>query len=145
MSETVDGARDLKNRLEQSRASLTGKSFERIVQKLFEFVGIPSEVVIRGDKKYNLDRIDRVVPDKQTAVNSTYKDAEFEQLTRKIFDLMGFETRKMKILKAGGGTPESDGLILNAETGTSGLLECNGGTKYTFPIGDCRKMERTYI
>ena len=64
MSEAVDGARDLKNRLEQSRASRTGKSFERIVQKLFELVGIPSEAAICGDKKYNLERIDRVVPDK---------------------------------------------------------------------------------
>ena len=73
------------------------------------------------------------------------RHAEFEQLTRKIFDLMGFETRKMKIRKTGGGTPEIDGLILDAETGLSGLLECKGGAKYTFPIGDCRKMERTYI
>ena len=73
------------------------------------------------------------------------KHAEFERLTRKIFDLMGFETRKMKIRKTGGGTPEIDGLILNAETGMSGLLECKGGAKYTFPIGDCRKMESTYI
>ena len=73
------------------------------------------------------------------------RHAEFELLTRKIFDLMGFETRKMKIPRTGSGTPEIDGLMLNAETGTSGLLECKGGAKYTFPIGDCRKMERTYI
>ena len=73
------------------------------------------------------------------------RHAEFEELTRKIFDLMGFETRKMKIRKTGGGTPEIDGLILSEGTRTSGLLECKGGGKYTFPIGDCRKMERTYI
>jgi len=73
------------------------------------------------------------------------RHAEFELLTRKIFALMGFETDKMKAPKTGGGTPEIDGLILNAETGMSGLLECKGGAKYTFPIGDCRKMERTYI
>ena len=81
----------------------------------------------------------------RTCAKDGSKHAEFELLTRKIFDLMGFETRKMKIPKTGSGTPEIDGLILNAETKTSGLLECKGGAKYTFPIGDCRKMESTYI
>ena len=81
----------------------------------------------------------------QACAKDGAKHAEFERLTRKIFDLMEFETRKMKILKTGSGTPEIDGLILNSETGMSGLLECKGGAKYTFPIGDCRKMESTYI
>lgn len=73
------------------------------------------------------------------------RHAEFELLTRKIFSLMGFETQKMKAPKTGGGTPEIDGLIMNEEAALSGLLECKGGAKYSFPIGDCRKMERTYI
>ena len=73
------------------------------------------------------------------------RHAEFETLTRKIFSMMGFDTRKMNVPTTGRGTPEIDGLILNAESGLSGLLECKGGAKYTFPIGDCRKMEHTYI
>ena len=71
--------------------------------------------------------------------------AEFEHLTRRIFHFMGFETDKRRVVKSGGGTPEIDGLILNEEILMSGLLECKGGSRYTFPIGDCKKMERTYI
>lgn len=70
---------------------------------------------------------------------------EFENLTRKIFAMMGFETKKMRIPKTNGGSPEIDGLILNKEVGLSGLLECKGGGKYSFPIGDCEKMKNVYI
>ena len=70
------------------------------------------------------------------------KHMEFERLTRKIFAMMGFDTRKRKIPKT---TREVDGLITNRETGMSGLLECKGGAKYTFPVGDCDKMKHTYI
>ena len=71
--EAVDGIRDLRKSLEQSRASRADKTLERIVQELLTIAGIPSEVVARGDKKYNLDRIGLVIPDRQTAVNNPDK------------------------------------------------------------------------
>ena len=43
------------------------------MQELLALVGIPSEAVTRGDKKYNLDRIDLVIPDRQTAINNPDK------------------------------------------------------------------------
>ena len=73
MSETVDGVRELKNSLEQSRASRAGKSLEKIVQKLLALAGIPSEALTPGDKKYNLDRIGLAIPNKQTAIDSPDK------------------------------------------------------------------------
>ena len=70
------------------------------------------------------------------------KHAEFENLTRVIFTKMGFEVSKLRIPKT---TREIDGLIINKDTRTSGLLECKGGGRYTFPVGDCDKMKHTYI
>ena len=71
--------------------------------------------------------------------------AEFEDMTRKIFALMGFETKKQRIPKSGSGEREIDGLVLNKDTCMSGLLECKSGAKYTFPVGDCAKMRDPYI
>ena len=68
--------------------------------------------------------------------------AEFELLTRGLFDKMGFAVRKMRIPST---TREIDGLIMNEETCMSGLLECKGGKAYTFPVGDCEKMHNQYI
>ena len=69
----ADGVIDLEKSLKQSRASRAGKSLERIVQAMLALVGIPSEAVTRGDKKYNLDRIDLVIPDRETAINNPDK------------------------------------------------------------------------
>lgn len=71
--EVGDGIINLEKSLKQSRASRAGKSLERIVQELLALVGIPSEAVTRGDKKYNLDRIDLVIPDRQTAISNPDK------------------------------------------------------------------------
>lgn len=38
-----------------------------------------------------------------------------------------------------------DGLILDEVSGVSGILECKGGKKYAFPVGDCEKMRHVYI
>lgn len=70
------------------------------------------------------------------------KHAEFERLTRKIITNIGFVVNKRKISNT---TREIDGLILNRSAGMSGLLECKGGKKYAFPVGDCDKMKHTYI
>ena len=75
VDEAVDGVIGLEKSLKQSRASRAGKSLERIVQKLLALVGIPSEAVTRGDKKYKLDRIDLVIPDRQTAINNPRQGA----------------------------------------------------------------------
>ncbi len=73
VSDTVDGVRELKNSLEQSKASRAGKSLEKIVQKLLALAGIPSEALTPGDKKHNLDRIGLAIPNKQTAIDSPDK------------------------------------------------------------------------
>lgn len=56
--------------LKQSRASRAGKSFEIIVQNLLGEIGIKCERITRGDKKVHLRRIDLVIPDKKTAIES---------------------------------------------------------------------------
>ena len=72
--------------------------------------------------------------------------AEFEEVTRKLFESMGFEVRKERAARRGGvGTAEVDGLVLSPEAGMSGILECKGGGKYSFPVGDCEKMKHVYI
>ena len=71
--------------------------------------------------------------------------AEFEKLTRTIFTMMGFETEKRKIPRARQGGREIDGLVLNREINMSGILECKAGSKYTFPVGDCTKMQNIYM
>ena len=71
--------------------------------------------------------------------------AEFEELTRRMFESMGFAVRKAKVARRGGGTAEVDGLVLSGEAGMSGILECKGGGRYAFPVGDCEKMKHVYI
>jgi len=73
------------------------------------------------------------------------KHAEFEEVTRKMFESMGFIVRKERAARRGGGTAEVDGLVLSPEAGMSGILECKGGGKYSFPVGDCEKMKHVYI
>lgn len=58
----------LERSLSQSRSSRAGKSFETIVKELLLVAGIPSEHVTRGDKRTGLNRIDLVIPDRETAV-----------------------------------------------------------------------------
>lgn len=71
--------------------------------------------------------------------------AEFEALTRRLFELMGFRARKERAARRGGGTAEVDGLVLSEEGGVSGIIECKGGGRYSFPVGDCEKMKHVYI
>ena len=71
--------------------------------------------------------------------------AEFEEITRRLLGLMGFKVKKTKVARRGGGTAEVDGFILSEDAGVSGILECKGGKKYTFPVGDCEKMKHVYI
>lgn len=71
--------------------------------------------------------------------------AEFEALTRKLFELMGFRARKERAARRGGGIAEVDGLVLSNEGWVSGIIECKGGGKYSFPVGDCEKMKHVYI
>ena len=71
--------------------------------------------------------------------------AEFEALTRRLFELMGFRARKERVSRRGGGTAEVDGLVLSEEGGVSGIIECKGVGGYSFPVGDCEKMKHVYI
>ena len=74
------------------------------------------------------------------------KHREFEELTRTIFKNMKFPTEKKKAPKTGEESPsEIDGLILNPNTGLSGLLECKSGKKYALNKGDAEKMKHVYI
>ena len=57
----------------QSRSSRAGKSFEVIVGKLLGIAGIHSEPVGRKDKKTKMSRIDLVIPDRKTAVETPDK------------------------------------------------------------------------
>lgn len=58
----------LEKSLRQSRSSRAGRSFETIVRELLNVAGIPSEHVTRGDKRTGLNRIDIVIPDRETAI-----------------------------------------------------------------------------
>lgn len=71
--------------------------------------------------------------------------AEFEGLTRRLFELMGFKAQKARAERKGGVSAEVDGLVLSDEAGLSGILECKGGGRYAFPVGDCEKMKHVYI
>ena len=71
--------------------------------------------------------------------------AEFERVTRRLFELMGFRVQKARTERRGGGSAEVDGLVLSDESGMSGIIECKGGGKYSFPVGDCEKMKHVYI
>ena len=66
------------------------------------------------------------------------KNVEFEELTRKIITMIGFNTAKQKIPKNSKGTQrEIDGLILNDITELSGILEyiCQISLKLSNPVG----------
>lgn len=69
----VSKATSMEKSLSQSRVSRAGKSFETIVQELLAIVGIRSEHITQGNKKANLRRIDLVVPDKKTAIETPDK------------------------------------------------------------------------
>lgn len=71
--EMAYGIVDLEKSLKQSRASRAGKTFEKVIQELLRIAGIPSESVTRGDPKYKLSRIDLVIPDRKTAVETPDK------------------------------------------------------------------------
>ena len=71
--EMAYGIIKMEKSFKQSRASRAGKTFERIVQELLRLAGIQSESVTKGDKNYNLGRIDLVVPDKRTAMETPDK------------------------------------------------------------------------
>ena len=66
--------------------------------------------------------------------------AEFEEVTRKMFESMGFIVRKERAARRGGGTAEVDGLVLSTEAGMSGILECKG-RKVLVPRGGLREDE----
>jgi len=61
---------ELEKSLSQSRKSRAGRTFEIIVQKLLKICGINSERVTNEYKKKGLRRLDLVVPDLLTALNS---------------------------------------------------------------------------
>ncbi len=65
----ADGAR-MGMSHKQSRASRAGKSFEIIVKELLDRLDIPNEGITREDKKSGLNRIDLVIPDRETAIKS---------------------------------------------------------------------------
>ena len=69
--------------------------------------------------------------------------AEFEKLGRLIFNDIGFETNKHKIIEQKRGEPEIDGLSLNKSK--SGILEFKSGSVYSLTIGDREKMKNVYI
>ena len=66
----VTEAIKMEKSLSQSRSSRAGSSFETIVQELLHIIGIPNERVTRGDKRAGLNRIDLVIPDRETAAAS---------------------------------------------------------------------------
>ncbi len=70
---TVTEAIKMEKSHSQSRSSRAGSSFETIVQELLNIIGIPSERVTRSDKKSRLNRIDLVIPDRETAATSPDK------------------------------------------------------------------------
>jgi len=71
--------------LKQSRAARAGKAFEIIVMKLLDEIGIPNEHITKEDKKSGLRPIDIVVPDRETAINDSFK-AHFLSLKTSLKD-----------------------------------------------------------
>ena len=63
----------LEKSFKQSRASRAGKSFEILVHDLLKDLGIKSEHVTRGDNRAKLRRIDLVIPDRKTAMETPDK------------------------------------------------------------------------
>ena len=108
---------------------------EKIISENPEITAVQTKKVDQNFADYYLD-----------CAKSGIDHKEFEELTRKIFVWIGFETKKHRITRqVGAGKPEIDGLSLNKSSSKSGLLECKSGAKYTFPIGDCEKMKNVYI
>ena len=82
--------------LKQSRYARAGTTFEIIVQTLLKKIGIQSEHVTREDKESGLRRIDLVVPDRRTAIESP-DDAHFLSLKTSLKDrwkLVGEDQRQ---------------------------------------------------
>jgi len=71
--------------LRQSRASRAGRSFELIVGKLLDSIGISNEHVTKEDKESGLRLIDIVVPSRKTAVKDPDK-AKFLSLKTSLKD-----------------------------------------------------------
>lgn len=68
--EMMEDAARLEMSQKQSRSSRAGKSFEIIIKELLDRLGISSEGITREHKKSGLRRIDLVIPDKATAIES---------------------------------------------------------------------------
>lgn len=81
----VTEAIKMEKSLSQSRSSRAGSSFETIVQELLNIIGIPNERVTRGDKRAGLNRVDLVMPDRETAITSPDK-AHFLSLKTSLRD-----------------------------------------------------------
>ena len=133
--------------LKKKGGMTTGSDLVTKIHKITHDPGEEIEKII--SEELDLDQIDQEDEEFVQYYLQCAKDgeehAEFENMTRKIFAMMGFETKKHKIHKNGKGNPEIDGLVLNKDTNMSGLLECKSGAKYTFPLGDCAKMQNLYI
>ena len=85
ISEVVFESTSIEKSLKQSRASRAGKSFELIVMKLLDEIGIPNEHITTEDKKSGLRPIDIVVPDTKTAIHDPFK-AHFLSLKTSLKD-----------------------------------------------------------
>jgi len=126
--------RSLLDQINQSE----GISLDEIQKVLTENPSLYSRKLVHLDESYIKHYLE--------CGKSGKDDDEFEELTRKIFEKMGFKTEKLKIGDIGGaGKPEIDGLIKNSQILKSGILECKSGAGYTFPRGDSDKMSTTYI
>ena len=82
--------------LKQSRYARAGTTFEIIVQTLLKEIGIQSERVKKEDKKSGLRRIDLVIPDIKTAIESP-DNAHFLSLKTSLKDrwkLVGEDQRQ---------------------------------------------------
>ena len=86
----------IEKRLRQSRNARAGTTFEIIVQALLKEIGIQSERVKKEDKKSGLRRIDLVIPDIKTAIESP-DNAHFLSLKTSLKDrwkLVGEDQRQ---------------------------------------------------
>ena len=96
LKDVVRDAIAIEKRLRQSRNARAGTAFEIIVQTLLKKIGIQSERVKKEDKKSGLRRIDLVIPDIKTAIESP-DDAHFLSLKTSLKDrwkLVGEDQRQ---------------------------------------------------
>ena len=96
LKDVVRDAIAIEKRLRQSRNTRAGTAFEIIVQTLLKKIGIQSERVKKEDKKSGLRRIDLVIPDIKTAIESP-DDAHFLSLKTSLKDrwkLVGEDQRQ---------------------------------------------------